>query len=79
MPELWRIYGMRFFFYSRKHEPMHVHVKSADGLAKFNVTEKGAELVSNSGMKLKDINLALEEIIRRKEIVITEWEIRFGK
>ena len=30
-------------------------------------------------MKLKDINLALEEIIRRKEIVITEWVIRFGK
>ena len=27
MPELWRIYGMRFFFYSREHEPMHVHVK----------------------------------------------------
>lgn len=79
MPELWRIYGMRFFFYSREHEPMHVHVKSADGIAKFNVSEKGAELVSNSGMKLKDINLALDEIIRRKEIVITEWEIRFGK
>ena len=79
MPALWRIYGMRFCFYSREHEPRHLHVKSADGLAKFNVSEKGAELVSNSGMKLKDINLALEEIIRRKEIVITEWVIRFGK
>lgn len=41
MPELWRMFGMRFFFYSREHEPIHVHVKSADGLAKFNVTEEG--------------------------------------
>ncbi|MDY6301355.1 MAG: DUF4160 domain-containing protein [Bacteroidales bacterium] len=22
---------MRFFFYSREHEPIHVHVKNADG------------------------------------------------
>ncbi|MCH3993188.1 MAG: DUF4160 domain-containing protein [Prevotella sp.] len=24
---------MRFFFYSREHEPIHVHVKNADGKA----------------------------------------------
>ena len=29
MPEILRMFGMRFFFYSREHEPIHVHVKSA--------------------------------------------------
>lgn len=27
MPEILRIFGLRFFFYSREHEPIHVHVK----------------------------------------------------
>lgn len=28
MPEILRIFGMRFYFYSREHEPIHVHVKT---------------------------------------------------
>ena len=34
MPEILRIFGLRFFFFSREHEPIHVHVESADGKAK---------------------------------------------
>lgn len=37
MPEILRIFGLRFYFYSREHEPIHVHVKSADGKAKFDI------------------------------------------
>lgn len=79
MPELWRMFGMRFFFYSREHEPIHVHVKSVEGLAKFNVTEEGVEIVTNTGMRAKDLNLALMEILKRKDFVISEWERRFGR
>lgn len=79
MPELWRMFGMRFFFYSREHEPIHVHVKSAEGLAKFNVTAEGVEIVTNTGMRAKDLNLALMEILKRKNFVISEWERRFGR
>ena len=79
MPELWRMFGMRFFFYSREHEPIHVHVKSAEGLAKFKVTEEGVEIVTNAGMRAKDLNLALMEILKRKDFVISEWERRFGR
>lgn len=70
---------MRFFFYSREHEPIHVHVKSAERLAKFNVTEEGVEIVTNTGMRAKDLNLALMEILKRKDFVISEWERRFGR
>ena len=27
MPEILRIFGLRFFFFSREHEPIHVHVE----------------------------------------------------
>ena len=51
MPEIFRIFGLRFYFYSREHEPMHVHVKSADGKAKFDILPDGIVLVYNIGMK----------------------------
>lgn len=37
MSELFRMFGIRFFFYSREHEPIHVHIKNADGRAKFMI------------------------------------------
>lgn len=37
MPELYRMFGLRFFFFANDHLPIHVHVENADGEAKFNV------------------------------------------
>jgi hypothetical protein len=37
MPELFRFFGMKFFFFSLEHLPMHIHVRNADGTAKFEV------------------------------------------
>ena len=39
MPEIFRFYGFSFFFYSREHEPLHVHVEGNDGMAKFDLVE----------------------------------------
>lgn len=50
MPEILRIFGLRFFFFSREHEPIHVHVESADGKAKFNILPDSIVLVYNKGM-----------------------------
>ena len=36
MPEIFRFFGFSFFFYSREHEPIHVHVEGKDGYAKFD-------------------------------------------
>jgi hypothetical protein len=35
MPEVFRMLGMRFFFFANEHLPMHIHVQNADGRAKF--------------------------------------------
>lgn len=37
MQTLFRAFGLRFFFYSNEHEPIHLHVRNADGEAKFDV------------------------------------------
>lgn len=35
MPEIFRFFGFSFFYYSKEHEPPHVHVEGANGIAKF--------------------------------------------
>jgi len=33
MPTLMNVFGLRFFFYSEEHLPMHVHMQNSDGKA----------------------------------------------
>ena len=56
MPTLFRAFGLRFFFYSNEHEPIHVHVQNAEGEARFNVEKMG--WIKNEGLKIKDLKLA---------------------
>ncbi len=79
IPEIFRIFGMRFFFYSREHEPMHVHVKNADGRAKFDITQEKIVLVKNEGLKIKDIKAAEMVLEENRELAIEKWNEYFGK
>ena len=78
MPTLLIIFGLRFFFYSREHEPIHVHVKSAYGKAKFDILPDGVVLVNNNGMKQKDIRCAEMVLEENKELAIAKWNEYFG-
>ena len=77
MPTLFIIFGLRFFFYSNEHLPIHVHVKNADGEAKFEV--ENVQLITNKGLKNKDIALAISIIEENKEIIIAKWNEYHGK
>ena len=77
MPEILRMFGMRFFFYSREHEP--IHVKSADGNAKFEILPEGIVLVKNEGLKPKDIKAAEMVLEENKELAIEKWNDYFGR
>ncbi len=70
MPTLFIIFGLRFFFYSNEHLPIHIHVKNSDGEAKFDV--ENVVLISNKGLKKKDVSLALAIIEENKEIIINK-------
>lgn len=78
MPEILRIFGLRFYFYSREHEPIHVHVKNADGKAKFEIVDNTVKLVFNHGIKVKDIKCAEMVLEENKELAISKWKEYFG-
>ena len=71
MPTLFIIAGLRFFFFSFDHEPIHVHVEGADGTAKFNL--EPLELVENKGLKAKQIKEAMKAIEENKEVIKERW------
>lgn len=71
MPEIFRFFGIRFFYFSNDHLPVHVHIKNADGTAKFVVDP--LFLVENNGIKKKDLLLAESIIEENKELIIKHW------
>lgn len=32
MPEVFNLFGYSFYFYSKEHEPIHIHVEGEEGL-----------------------------------------------
>lgn len=77
MPELFRLFGIRFFFFSNEHLPIHIHIENGDGDAKFEV--KPIKLISNNGIKNKDIKLAESIIEENQEIIERRWNEYFKK
>ncbi len=73
MPTLFTIFGLRFFFYSEEHLPIHVHVQNADGKAKI-VVEPTVELIENKGIKPKDLKKAMKLAKMYQKEIIAEWE-----
>ena len=77
MPELFRLFGIRFFFFSNEHLPIHVHIENADGDAKFEINP--VKLVNNNGMKNKDLRLAESIIEENEELIEKRWNEYFKK
>lgn len=78
IPEVFRMFGMRFFFFANEHLPIHIHVQNADGRAKFAILPK-VKLVTNKGLKLSDLKLAEAVIEENKIVIIKAWELFHGK
>ena len=55
MPERFRFFGFSFFFYSKEHEPIHVHVEGEEGFAEYDYTETGFELRESKGLKASSL------------------------
>ncbi|EFA90935.1 hypothetical protein HMPREF0650_0939 [Hoylesella buccalis ATCC 35310] len=72
MPTIFEIFGLRFFFYSDEHRPIHVHVVKGDDDAKIQIEDE-VKLVYNHGLKAKDLKRALELAGMYKEDIINVW------
>ena len=52
--------------------PIHIHVRNADGTAKFEMNP--IRLVESYGMKTKDLVLAEALVEENKELIIAKWQ-----
>lgn len=77
MPTVLYLFGLRFYFYSDEHLPMHVHVENGDGKAKISI--ETAEVLKNSGIKTPDLKKAVDAVIQYKEDLIQAWQEHFDE
>lgn len=78
MPTLFIIFGIRFFFYSDDHEPIHVHIAYGGKLAKIQVLPE-ISVVYDHGVGPQIIKKALKTVENYKDEIISEWHSYFDK
>jgi len=79
MPEIFRFFGYSFFFYSREHEPIHVHVEGNDGYAIYDWEGGRFVLRETHGIKTKDQKKIESVISENKDIIIKRWKEHFER
>lgn len=78
MPELFRYAGYIFFFFSREHEPIHIHVEGNGGKVIFDIVD--GELIQRElhNIKANDLKRIKRFAQLNIEIIVEEWNNRFG-
>lgn len=79
MPEIFWFFGFSFFFYSREHEPIHVHVEGHDGLAIFDWDGANFVLRERHNIKASDLKRIVAVIDENKDLIIKYWDNYFNK
>lgn len=71
MPTIFFFHNLRFFFFSSEHQPPHIHVKSPNGKAKFNLLD--GEMIDESTLQAKELREALKIMEDKREEFLQEW------
>ena len=77
MPTILFVFGLRFYFYSDEHLPMHIHVKNGDGKAKINAVT--LEIMENNGIKPTDLKKAIDIVKQYQDDIIRVWKEYFDE
>ena len=72
MPEIFRFFGFSFFFYSKEHDPIHVHVEGKDGFAKFEYDGERFNLRESHGIKAGDMKKIQFVIDDNADIIVLD-------
>ena len=67
MPEVFRFFGYSFFFYSREHEPIHIHIEGNDGYAIYDLEEDSFIEREQYRIKKNDLKKIERIIFENKE------------
>ena len=80
MPVVFRYKSFRFFFYSNEGNPreaMHIHVRSADGEAKFWLTPT-VYLADSDGFNAPTLRELQGVVTSNKELIERTWNEHFA-
>ncbi len=80
MPVVFRYKSFRFFFYSNEGNPresMHIHVRSADGEAKFWLTPT-IYLADSDGFDARTLRELLGIVTANKDLIERSWNEHFA-
>ena len=78
MPELFRLFGFTYYFFSREHMPVHVHVEGKDGYAIYDY--EGGRFLQRYAKGIKTSDLRRIEVIleENKETIVDSWKSYFN-
>lgn len=81
MPEIFNLYGFSFFFWSKEHNPIHVHVEGADGYATFDWDSSTETFIQRECYNIKsgDLRKIKKAISTRKQEIIDKWNSHFNR
>ncbi|HSH39560.1 MAG TPA: DUF4160 domain-containing protein [Chthoniobacterales bacterium] len=78
MPEVLRIHGYRFFFFSREgNEPRHIHVEQAERYAKFWL--EPIELAESRGFRSAELRELQSIIAEHRDKFMIAWHEHFSQ
>ena len=78
MPEVFRLFGFSFFFYSKEHEPIHIHVEGNGGMAKFDWDGSKFVLREKINIKANDMKKIEAAIDENADLIIKHWNNHFN-
>jgi len=76
-PTVFRLHGLRFYFFSREEPRAHVHVHGEEGEAKFWL-EPEISLARNEGFPVWQLKKIQEIITDRQDEIRRAWNQHFG-
>ena len=77
MPEVFRLKGYKFFFYSQEaNEPPHVHIDKAGYSAKFWLDP--VNMARNIGFSSKELREIREMVETSRTVLLEAWHGHFG-
>ena len=72
MPSVFDILGLRGFFFSGDHLPVHLHVVKGNASAKIQVSPE-IKVMSNNGLKPKELSIAMELVTKFHDEIMDLW------
>lgn len=77
-PTVFKAGGLRFYFFSREEQRMHVHVQASSGEAKYWL-DPDIELAENHGLSLRVLNRATRLLREHEDEVRRSWQEHFAR